>query len=138
ARSHQTAGAPEDSGPAEAAESGDLALLWQRVVDDVMAKKPMLGAVLAQARPLGLAGGALSVVVGGNHFHRDMLADRASRELLQAAVRRQVPGAERVDLVEGGAPGGDLREHPVVQAVIEGLEGEVVAVRPRPPEGDGQ
>jgi DNA polymerase-3 subunit gamma/tau len=136
--SRRAAASSPVSAGAPPAASDDLAVLWQRVVEEVMAKKPMLGAVLAQARVTGLTGGTLSVTAGGNHFHRDLLGDRANRELVQAAVRRQVPGAERLDIVEDDALGGDLRQHPVVQAVIEGLEGEVVAVRPRPPEGDGQ
>jgi DNA polymerase-3 subunit gamma/tau len=115
-----------------------LAAAWQRVVDEVMAKKPMLGAVLAQARPSGVSAGVLSVVLSGNHFHRDLLADRANRDLVQTAVRRLVPGAERLEVVEDTALTGDRHEHPLVRAVIEELEGEVVAVRPRPPEGEGQ
>jgi DNA polymerase-3 subunit gamma/tau len=138
------AAAPEAAGrpasrTAPAEPTGvELATAWQRVVDEVMAKKPMLGAVLAQARPAGLEGGAVQVALSGNHFHRDLLADRANRDLVQAAVRRQVPGAERLDIVEEGTAGDDIRAHPVVQAVLEGLEGEVVAVRRRPPEGEGQ
>ena len=70
----------------------------------------MLGAVLAQAQPRGLAGGELQIVLTGNHFHREMLGEAA----------------------------GDLAEHPAVRAAIAEFQGEVVAVRPRLPEGEGQ
>lgn len=102
-----------------------------------MRKKPTVGAVLAQARPVELREGELVVAVAGNHFHRELLADRANRELVQAAVRRAVPGAERFQAVEAEGAAGEVRAHPLVQAVVEAFEGEVVAVRPRPPEGDG-
>jgi hypothetical protein len=108
------------------------------VLDEVMKKKPMLGAVLAQARPLGLAEGELTIGVTGNHFQRDLLTDRANRDLVQAAVRRWIRGADRVSVVEDQAGSGSLSAHPAVQAALNEFEGEVVAVRQRPQEGAGQ
>jgi hypothetical protein len=108
------------------------------VIDEVMKKKPMLGSVLGQARPIGLADGELTVGVTGNHFHRDMLADRANRDLVQAAVRRWVRDADRVSVVEDQAGPGSAGTHPAVQAAVAEFEGEVVAVRRRPQEGEGQ
>ncbi len=117
---------------------GDLSTAWQRVVDEVMTKKPMVGAVLAQAQPLGVAEGELTIAVTGNHFQRDMLADRGNRDIVLAAVRRSFRGVERLNVTEaGGSPGG-IESHPAVQAALAEFEGEVVAVRPRPPEGEGQ
>jgi hypothetical protein len=103
-----------------------------------MRKKPMLGAVLTQARPLGVTGGELAVAVTGNHFHRELLADRANQDLIMAAVRRWLPDVERFSVAEAPGGGGDIAAHPAVQAAIAEFEGEVVAVRPRPPEGEGQ
>jgi DNA polymerase-3 subunit gamma/tau len=123
--------------PAVASPDDTLATGWQRVVDEVMRKKPMLGAVLAQARPLGVTGGELGIAVAGNHFHRELLADRANRDLVLAAVRRWLPDVERFSVAESPGGGGDIAAHPAVQAAIAEFEGEVVAVRPRP-EGEGQ
>ena len=123
--------------PVSSAPADDLTTAWQRVVDEVMRKKPMLGAVLAQAIPVALGGGELTIALTGNHFHRELLADRAHRELVLAAVRRWLRDVERLTVAE--APGaGEVIAHPAVQAALTELEGEVVAVRPRPPEGEGQ
>jgi DNA polymerase III subunit gamma/tau len=116
----------------------EIANAWQRVVDEVMKKRPMLGAVLMHARPRALAAGELTVVVTGNHFHRETLADPVNRDLVRDAVRRNIAGAERFTLAAEGAGGGTVADHPAVQAAIAEFEGEVVAVRPRPPEGEGQ
>ncbi|MGH2394275.1 MAG: hypothetical protein ACRDGH_12430, partial [Candidatus Limnocylindria bacterium] len=116
----------------------DLATVWQRVVDEVMRKKPVLGAVLAQATPLSVAGGELTIAVAGNHFHRELLADRANRELVLAGVRRWLRDVERLRVSESTGAGPDVAAHPAVQAALAEFEGEVVAVRPRPSEGEGQ
>jgi DNA polymerase-3 subunit gamma/tau len=133
-------GRGESSGAAAALPaSEDVATGWQRVVEDVMRRKPTLGAVLAQTRPARLRDRELTVVLTGNHFHREMLADSANRDLVAQALRRHVAGAERFGVVsedEGG--GGVATEHPAVQAAMNEFQGEVVAVRPRLPEGDGQ
>jgi DNA polymerase III subunit gamma/tau len=131
-------GPPAASGPVPDA-SEDVATAWQRVVEDVMRKKPTLGAVLAQTRASGLRDRELLVVLSGNHFHREMLADSANRELVAQALRRHLAGADRFGVVteeEGG--GGGATEHPAVQAAMTEFQGEVVAVRPRLPEGGSQ
>ena len=128
---------PAASAPAA---SEDVTIGWQRVVDEVMRRKPTLGAVLAQTRPTGLRDRELVVVLTGNHFHREMLADSANRDLVAQAVKRHVAGAERFGVMtadEGGG-GGGAAEHPAVQAAVAEFQGEVVAVRPRLPEGDSQ
>jgi DNA polymerase III subunit gamma/tau len=130
--------APSTAALADPAPAADLLTGWQRVVDEVMAKKPMLGAVLAQARPMDLRGGELVVAVSGNHFHRELLSDRANRDLVQAAVRRQIVGADRFAVDEDSETAGGVKDHPAVRAIVSELEGEVVAVRPRSPEGEGQ
>ena len=131
--------APPAAGPAPAAGE-DVATGWPRVVDEVMRRKPTLGAVLAQARPAGLRDRELLLVLTGNHFHREMLADSANRDLVAQVLRRHVAGAERFSVVadEEGAGGGPVTEHPAVQAALTEFQGEVVAVRPRLPEGEGQ
>jgi DNA polymerase III subunit gamma/tau len=116
----------------------DLATAWERVVEEVMKRKPTLGAVLTQARPSGVADRELTIVLHGNHFHREMLADVTNRELVVQAVRRCVAGAERLNVMSGGEAGGIIATHPAVQAAIAEFQGEVVAVRPRLPEGEGQ
>jgi len=117
--------------------NAELETAWERVVDEVTKKKPMLGAVLTQARPVGVRDRELTIALTGNHFHREMLADTANRELVAQAVRRWVPGTDRLG-VQAAEGAGGLAEHPAVQAAIAEFQGEVVAVRPRLPEGEGQ
>ena len=126
--------------PASAAPppSQDLVTAWDRVVDEVMKKKPTLGSLLTQARPSGINDRELTIVLHGNHFHREMLADVANRELVLQAVRRCIAGAERINVVSGSEATGTISAHPAVQAAIAEFQGEVVAVRPRLPEGEGQ
>ncbi len=135
----QSAPPPAPAASAAAPEpTQELATAWERVVEEVMKRKPTLGAVLMQARPSGVSDRELTIVLLGNHFHREMLADVANRELVVQAVRRCVAGAERVNVVAGGEAGGAIATHPAVQAAIAEFQGEVVAVRPRLPEGEGQ
>ena len=115
-----------------------LATAWERVVDEVMRKRPTLGAVLTQARPSALVGRELVIVLTGNHFHREMLNDSANREVVVQAVRRWVTGAERISVQDAGEAAGGVAAHPAVQAALAEFQGEVVAVRPRLPEGEGQ
>jgi DNA polymerase-3 subunit gamma/tau len=120
--------------------SGELATGWQRVVDEVMRRKPTLGAVLSQTRPSALRERDLVVVLTGNAFHRDLLSDGANRDIVIQAVRRHVAGADRFSVTsedESGG-GGAVTDHPTVQAAVSEFQGEVVAVRPRLPEGEGQ
>jgi DNA polymerase-3 subunit gamma/tau len=142
-RSTSTTPAPAPVPPAAPASvapapAQDLATAWERVVDEVMKRKPTLGSLLTQARPSGMSDRELTIVLHGNHFHREMLADVANRELVLQAVRRCVAGAERINVVSGGEVAGTISAHPAVQAAIAEFQGEVVAVRPRLPEGEGQ
>ena len=113
---------------------GDLGAAWERVVADVMAKKALLGSVLQHATPVDLADGVLTIALGGNHFHKEMLNDRASRELVNQMLARHLPAARRFELDAGGTPAGGARNHPAVQSALNQFQGEVVAVRPRPRE----
>ena len=135
------AGAPGASPPPSTAPSvpftGDLPTGWQRVVDEVMRKKPMVGAVLAQARPTAIVEGEVTIVLTGNHFHREMLADRANQEMVSQALKRNL-NADRFVVAADGESAGNPTGHPAVQAAIAEFEGEVVAVRPRAREGEGQ
>jgi len=130
--------APGPSAAAPARAGDDVTAGWQRVVEDVMRRKPTLGAVLAQTRPTALRDGELVVVLTGNHFHREMLSDTANRDLVVQALRRHVAGAERFGVVTDDDGAGGEAEHPAVQAAMAEFQGEVVAVRPRLPEGDSQ
>jgi DNA polymerase III subunit gamma/tau len=133
------AAAPGTPMGAEPAPSDAVTTAWQRVVEEVMAKKPTLGAVLAQTRAGSVTDGELTVILSGNHFHREMLADTANRDVVLHALRRHVAGVERFKVsAEGEGGGRGTTDHPAVQAVVEAFQGEVVAVRPRLPEGEGQ
>jgi DNA polymerase-3 subunit gamma/tau len=107
------------SAPAAPASDAELTTAWERVVDEVMKKKPTLAAVLNQARPSAIKDGELTIVLVGNHFHRDMLADVANRELVVQAVRRCVAGAERINVVSGDETAGAIGAHPAVQGPKE-------------------
>ena len=120
------------------APAGEVASTWQRVVDEVMRRKPTLGAVLAQTKPGAVREGELTLVLSGNHFHREMLADCASRDVVLQALRRNIPGVERYRVSAEDDGGGGVATHPAVQAAVAEFQGEVVAVRPRSPEGEGQ
>jgi DNA polymerase-3 subunit gamma/tau len=130
--------AARDVAPASV-PAGDLATAWQRVVEEVMGKKALVGSILAQARPLRVTGGELALELTVGQFQRDLLADRANREIVVQAIRRSIAGADRFTLAsdDGGAGGGPAA-HPAVLAAIAEFGGEVVAVRPRPREGEGQ
>jgi hypothetical protein len=138
ARAQQPAGSTAAATP-EAAPAGDLATAWQRVVEEVMGKKPLLGTILAQGKPLGVSDGELTLELTISQFQRDLLVDRANREIVGQAIRRSIAGADRFALAsDNGGTGGGPAAHPAVQAAIAEFGGEVVAVRPRPREGEGQ
>jgi DNA polymerase III subunit gamma/tau len=111
-----------------------LEIAWERVVTDVMKRKAVLGSVLQHATPLRVEDGVLTLALQASGFHREMLNDRGSKELINEAVQRHVASARRFELdVTGGATsgGGGARNHPAVQAALSAFQGEVVAVRPR-------
>jgi DNA polymerase-3 subunit gamma/tau len=124
--------------PPPAAPSADLTAAWERVVEEVMGKKAMLGSILAQARPRSVVGGELTLEVTASQFQRDLLADRANREIVMQAIRRSIAGADRFMVGGESASTPGPAAHPAVQAAIAEFGGEVVAVRPRQREGDGQ
>jgi hypothetical protein len=122
--------------PALPADAG-LDLAWERVVGEVMKRKALLGSVLQHAVPLRVEDGVLALALQASGFHREMLSDRGNRELINEAVQRHVAAARRFELdANGGAAAtGGARSHPAVQAALSAFQGEVVAVRPRTPEG---
>jgi DNA polymerase-3 subunit gamma/tau len=124
---------PVVSSASQADERG-LADVWQRVVSEIMAKKALLGSVLQHATPLAVADGVLTLALAGNHFHQELITDRANRELINQVLQQHLPGARRFELDASGGSGGGARNHPAVQAALNVFQGEVVAVRPRTPE----
>jgi hypothetical protein len=93
--------------------------------------------VLAHARPAMVSAGELTITVAGNNFHRDMLADRANHDIVRQAIKRNL-NADRVVVAPEGESTSSPASHPAVKAAIAEFDGEVVAVRPRAPEGEGQ
>jgi hypothetical protein len=104
---------------------------WRRVVEEVSRRRALLGSVLQHASPVGRSGDAVAIRIEGNHFHREILEDRANRELINQAVQQLVPGANRIELDAEGGAGPGVLAHPAVKAAIETFGGEVIAVRPR-------
>jgi DNA polymerase III subunit gamma/tau len=131
-----TESAPERRDPAGASRAGesDLAQGWQRAVGEIMAKKALLGSVLQHATPLGIVDGVLTLGLAGNHFHKELLTDRANRELINQILARHLSGVRRFELDATGAAASGARDHPAVEAALSVFQGEVVAVRPRVPE----
>ena len=101
------------------------------MVEEVTRRRALLGSVLQHTTVVGMTGDTLTIRVEGNHFHREMLDDRANRELVNQAVQQLVPGASRIDVAAEGGAGAGVLAHPLVKAAIETFGGEVVAVRPR-------
>ncbi len=124
---------PEASGAGAAAQGLDAG--WRQVVEDVLRRKPSLGAVLSQSTPVALAEGTLTIGMVGNHFHKELLTDRANHELVTQSVQRHIPGASRIEITMGAAEGSGAQGHPAVQAALSVFPGEVVAVRARTEEG---
>jgi len=119
---------------ADPVSEGDLGRGWTRAVEEVLRKKALLGSVVQHAVPQRLEGGVLTVGLVASAFHREMLGERANREIITQAVQQHIPGARRVEIAtEGDVPTGAVN-HPAVQAAVSTFQGEVVAVRPRAPE----
>ena len=98
----------------------------------------MLGSLLEQARQGSVVDGVLTIVLTGNRFQRDTLNERANRDVVLQAAQKYLSGVERISVADGDGGPGDIRSHPAVQAAVSEFDGEVVAVRPRQPEGEGQ
>ncbi|HEV8531120.1 MAG TPA: DNA polymerase III subunit gamma/tau [Methylomirabilota bacterium] len=128
----------QDPAP-EPASEGDLGRGWTRAVEEILKKKALLGSVVQHAVPQRLEGGVLTVGLIASAFHREMLGERANREIITQAVQLHIPGVRRVEIAsEGDVPSGAVN-HPAVQAAVATFQGEVVAVRPRvPEEGEAQ
>jgi len=119
--------------------ASDPTSTWARVIDEVKSRKIMLGSLLDQARQGTIVDGELTILLTGSRFQRDTLNERANRDLILQAVRKYLPGVERINVAEGdGGTGGDIRSHPAVEAAIAEFDGEVVIVRPRQAEGESQ
>ena len=123
---------PEDDAPVAA--PGGLDEAWERVTGAVLGRKALLGAILQTARPLGVRDGTLLVGITGNHFHKELLNDRANRDLINQAVEQHVPGARRIEVTADAAVESGALNHPAVRAALAAFPGEVVSVRPRVPD----
>src|SRR5215467_7311054 len=117
----------------------DLGTGWARATEEILRKKALLGSVVQHGVPMRLEGGVLTVALVASPFHREMLNDRANRDLITHAVQQHIPGARRVEISTEAAASGGAVNHPAVQAAVAMFQGEVVAVRPRAPEeGESQ
>src|SRR5262249_17567414 len=124
---------------AESAEPVDLGTGWARATEEVLRKKALLGSVVQHGVPVRLDGGVLTIALVASPFHREMLNDRANRDLIPQPVRQHLRGARRVETATEGTAAGGAVTHPAVQAAVAMFQGEVVAVRPRAPEeGESQ
>ena len=123
-----------DTAPAVNLPAVNLEDGWARAVDEILKKKALLGSVVQHGVPLKLEGPVLTIGLVASHFHREMLNDRANREIITHAVQQHIPGARRFELAAEALISGGALNHPAVQAAIATFQGEVVAVRPRVPE----
>jgi DNA polymerase-3 subunit gamma/tau len=120
--------------PAADLPVADLGVGWARAVEDILKKKALLGSVVQHGVPLKLDGPVLTIGLVASPFHREMLNDRANKEIITHAVQQHIPGARRVEIAAENAAAGGAVNHPAVQAAVAMFQGEVVAVRPRAPE----
>ena len=128
---------PQPEAPAEPAAdlpAADLGTGWARAVEEILKKKALLGSVVQHGVPLKLEGPVLTIGLVASPFHREMLNDRANREIITHAVQQHIPGARRVEIAAEAAAASGAVNHPAVQAAVAMFQGEVVAVRPRAPE----
>jgi DNA polymerase III subunit gamma/tau len=130
--SAQRAAPPTPEEPA--APAMDLGEGWARAVEEILKKKALLGSVVQHGVPMKLEGPVLTIGLVASAFHREMLNDRANREIITHAVQQHIPGARRVEIAAEAAAAGGALNHPAVQAAVAMFQGEVVAVRPRAPE----
>src|SRR5262249_56343120 len=79
----------------ESAEPVDLGTGWARATEEILRKKALLGSVVQHGVPVRLDGGVLTVALVASPFHREMLNDRANRDLITHAVQQHIPGARR-------------------------------------------
>ena len=112
----------------------DLGEGWSRAVEEILKKKALLGSVVQHGVPLKLEGPVLTIGLVASPFHREMLNDRANREIITHAVQQHIPGARRVEIAAEAAAASGALNHPAVQAAVAMFQGEVVAVRPRAPQ----
>jgi DNA polymerase-3 subunit gamma/tau len=129
---------PAPAAPQAVTPAHDPDSAWARVVEEVKARKIMLGSLLEQARQGTIVDGVLTILLTGSRFQRDTLNERANRDLILQSARKYMDGVERIAVAEGDDGPGDIRSHPAVQAAVAEFDGEVVAVRPRQAEGEGQ
>jgi len=122
-----------EEGPRVAA-GDELGEGWSRATTEILKKKALLGSVVQHGVPLRLEGGVLTIGLVASPFHREMLNDRANRDIITHAVQQHIPGARRVEIAAAAAAAGGALNHPAVQAAVAMFQGEVVAVRPRAPE----
>jgi hypothetical protein len=93
---------------AAATSAAGLAAAWKLVIEEVIGKRAFLGSVVGQATPVSVADGQLTVRLEGNPFNRNMLSERANRDIVTQAVRRYIPAATRFEW-GGSAPGESAR-----------------------------
>ena len=134
ARARPRSAPPRRRQEAPAEPAADLGEGWARAVDEILKKKALLGSVVQHGVPLKLEGPVLTIGLVASPFHREMLNDRANREIITHAVQQHIPGARRVEIAAEAAAAGGAINHPAVQAAVAMFQGEVVAVRPRAPE----
>jgi hypothetical protein len=104
-----------------------------------MGKRAFLGTLVDQATPVSIADGQLTVRLEGNPFNRNMLSERANRDIVTQAMRRYIPAATRFEVVAGEAGGSSVEDHPIVKATKDLFGGDVVRVQARAaPEGESQ
>jgi DNA polymerase-3 subunit gamma/tau len=122
---------PAERGEPAEPSADDLGAGWSRATEEILRKKALLGSVVQHGVPLRLEGGVLTIGLVASPFHREMLNDRANRDIITHAVQQHIPGARRVEIAAEAAAEGGAVNHPAVQAAVAMFQGEVVAVRPR-------
>jgi DNA polymerase-3 subunit gamma/tau len=142
------ADAAASSPPARAVTLERIENVWQDLVEKVKRRKISLGTFLAEGKPARLVNGSLLLAFyGSSEFHREQVADRAHRQLIQEELAKLVgepleiscclrpQPAEEAPRGGKARPGGrprteaqerEILSRPIVRHVIDLFDGEIV------------
>ena len=126
-------GASSEQGQAPVADLEAVLSIWPAVVELVRAEHALLGAVIADARPVALAGAELTLAFSATaQFYRKKAEDPANRAIVGEALRSLAPGRWRLSYELRDVPGDErpeaeeLSEEELVTRFIDEFDAEEV------------
>jgi DNA polymerase III subunit gamma/tau len=126
-------GASSERGQAPVADLEAVLSIWPAVVELVRAEHALLGAVIADARPVALDGTELTLAFSATaQFYRKKAEDPANRAIVGEALRSLAPGRWRLSYELRDVPGDErpdaeeLSEEALVTRFIDEFDAEEV------------